>query len=95
MASTVVDNVKQLGESVADSVTQSVAAMTDNAKIADLKRNIKDSHSSQINTTDYGAKISDLDHWQKPVDQNGNKIGPHLLQDQIAREKVGDDSRWD
>ncbi len=93
MASLVVENVKHIGESIAGSVTESVATMTDNKKIADLKRNTKDSHSDQINTTDYGAKIPDLDHWQKPVDQNGNKIGPHLLQDQIARERVGDAPR--
>lgn len=62
--------------------------MTENKKVADLQKEVKDSHSKQHQTTDYGIKVSDLDHWLKPVDEKNNTIGPHALEDQIARERV-------
>ncbi|KAJ4512085.1 catalase 1 [Exophiala dermatitidis] len=84
MASSVADKVRNIGESVAESVT----AMTENKKVADLQKNVKDAHSKQNTTTDYGIKVSDLDHWLKPVDEQNNTIGPHALEDQIARERI-------
>lgn len=61
-----------------------------NAKINDLAPNIRDSSkSSATMTSDYGAPISDTDHWLKVVNpQNPNGHGPSLLEDQFAREKV-------
>lgn len=77
-----------MASSIADSARDLVATMTENKKIADLRREIKDSHSKQTATTDFGAKISDLDHWLKIVDEKGESIGPSLLEDEIARERV-------
>lgn len=61
-----------------------------NAKINDLAQNTKDSSQSSFKmTSDYGASISDTDHWLKVVNpQNPNGHGPSLLEDQFAREKV-------
>ncbi len=84
MASTLSDTLRNLG----DTVTSSVSTMDENKKTADLQRNTKDQHSNQATTTDFGAKVSDLDHWLKIVDEKGNKIGPHLLEDEVARERV-------
>lgn len=84
MASSVTDQVKNLGESISDSAKN----MFENEKIADLKKNVKDSHSKQHQTTDYGIKVADLDHWLKVVDEENDKVGPSLLEDQIARERV-------
>lgn len=38
-------------------------------------------------TTDYGIKIADPDHWLRVAD--AKRTGPSLLEDPIAREKVG------
>ena len=64
------------------------ASMTDNKKIADLQRDIKDQHSKQNTTTDFGIKVHDLDHWLKNVHPENNRVGSHYLEDQIARERV-------
>merc|ERR1712000_728985 len=42
----------------------------------------------QHQTTDYGIKVADLDHWLKVVDEENDKVGPSLLEDQIARERI-------
>lgn len=84
MASSVANTIRSVGETVANTTS----AMVDNKKIADLQKNIKDSHSKQNTTTDYGAKVPDVDHWLKIVDEKGDKIGPHLLEDHIGRERV-------
>lgn len=55
-------------------------------KVGDLERDIKDQHSKQHMTTDFGSKIDDPDHWLKVA--NEDKIGPHLLEDQQARERA-------
>ena len=69
-------------------MADSAKNMFENEKIADLKKNVKDSHSKQHQTTDYGIKVADLDHWLKVVDEENDKVGPSLLEDQIARERV-------
>lgn len=84
MASSIADSVRKVGDSVADSV----ANMSENKKIADLQKNIKEQNNNQNTTTDYGAKVPDLDHWLKSVDDKNQKIGPHLLEDHIGRERV-------
>ena len=86
MASSIAQSVRKIGDTVADSVTN----MTDNKKVADLQRDIKDQNSKQNTTTDYGARIPDLDHWLKNVDDKNQKIGPHLLEDHTGRERVRD-----
>ncbi|RXW24166.1 hypothetical protein EST38_g1678 [Candolleomyces aberdarensis] len=63
-----------------------VSSLTDDAKIKDLERNIVKPTSSSQMTTDYGAKVSDTDHWLSI--SNGSDVGPALLEDQIAREKI-------
>lgn len=62
--------------------------MSSEKKVADLQANIKDSHSKQNTTTDYGIKVADTDHWLKTVDEKSDRVGPHLLEDQIGRERV-------
>jgi hypothetical protein len=84
MASSIAESVREVGDSVADSVIN----MGENKKIADLQRNTKDQHSKQNTTTDYGSKIPDLDHWLKTVDDKNQKVGPHLLEDHTGRERV-------
>ena len=60
---------------------------TENKKIADLSKDMKEYGSDTNATTDYGIKIPDHDHFLKIV--NADRTGPHLLEDQIGREKVG------
>jgi catalase len=79
MASLVENGVQKVKEAAGVSTTMS-------AKIKDLERNTKNTESSQPITTDYGIRVSDTDHWLKIVNENGT--GPHLLEDQIGREKV-------
>ena len=55
-------------------------------KHADLQKDTVDVHDKQHMTTDHGVKISNPDQWLRVVDEK--KIGPSLLEDQIAREKV-------
>lgn len=81
MAQQIASNVRALGDSIASN-------MSTNKKVADLQRDTKDQHTKQNTTTDYGIKVADLDHWLKTVDEKNNQIGPHALEDQIARERV-------
>lgn len=66
--------------------------MTSNAKIQDLQRDIqdtvRDSEKGMGQTTDHGVKIPDADHWLRIVNPQTGQIGPTLLEDQIARERV-------
>lgn len=55
-------------------------------KLVDLERNTANVHTKQALTTDHGVKINDTDHWLRTVDDK--YMGPSLLEDQIAREKV-------
>ncbi|KAK9479571.1 catalase-like domain-containing protein [Lipomyces japonicus] len=79
MTSTAADSLRK-----AQQGPQHVASM--NNKIADLKADTVDGYSKQSLTTDYGVQISNTDNWLKTV-QDGH-IGPSLLEDQIAREKI-------
>lgn len=58
------------------------------AKITDVKRDLFDSAQSSLNylTSDQGVKVSDTDNWLKVYD--GTHVGPHLLEDQLGREKI-------
>lgn len=58
------------------------------AKTDDLQRDIVQPTDASGNylTTDHGVKVSDTDNWLKISD--GTHVGPHLLEDQIGREKI-------
>jgi hypothetical protein len=78
-----------IADSAKDLANTAKAGLTENKKIADLQRDIKDAHSKQIHTTDHGVPIHDLDHWLKNVDPKTGRVGSHYLEDQIGRERVG------
>ncbi|KAL0960124.1 hypothetical protein HGRIS_011765 [Hohenbuehelia grisea] len=61
-------------------------AATDNAKVSDLQRNYVDPKAGGRLTTDFGVKVPDTDTWLKAT--NGSTVGPALLEDQHAREKI-------
>lgn len=77
MAQVVADRVRALGDQIGTSITTN--SMTSNKKIADLEKDMKDAHSKQNTTTDFGTKVTDLDHWLKTVDEKNGTIGPHML----------------
>jgi hypothetical protein len=77
-----------IAQSAKETLTTVAAGMTQNKKIADLQRDIKDAHTKQNTTTDFGVKIDDLDHWLKNVDEKNGRVGSHYLEDQIGRERV-------
>lgn len=60
--------------------------ITDDPKRRDMKHDIVDCTSKSVLTTDYGIKVRDTDNWLRVSD--GQKPGPSLLEDQIAREKI-------
>ncbi|KAF9892334.1 catalase A [Aspergillus nanangensis] len=55
-------------------------------KKPDLDRDTVELSNKHPMTTDHGLKIADTDHWLRIVDKN--RIGPGLLEDSIAREKI-------
>jgi len=59
---------------------------TESDKIKDLHRDMIDVHSSRSMTTDFGQKVSNTDNWLKIATEK--HTGPHLLEDQQAREKA-------
>ncbi|KAH8918814.1 catalase-domain-containing protein [Atractiella rhizophila] len=64
-------------------------AVMDSAKVKDLKREMWDPNEFRgkgVMTTDAGAPIIDTDTWLKV--SSGNSVGPALLEDQVAREKI-------
>ncbi|KAI9512870.1 catalase [Russula earlei] len=58
---------------------------TGSAKATDIGRDVVDPTRNYL-TSDQGVKISDTDHWLKISD--GTHVGPQLLEDQLAREKL-------
>jgi catalase len=69
-------------------VEQALKSVTSgDKKAADLSRDSVDVHTKTKFTTDHGVPVSNTDHWLKVV--NEKTSGPSLLEDQIAREKVG------
>lgn len=61
-------------------------ALSSDGKFADMKKDTVEVTGKQHMTTDYGAKITDPDHWLRIASDSGT--GPSVLEDQIAREKV-------
>lgn len=76
MASVVSDTLKKAGNAI----------MAD-AKQAQLAENTVEHDPKTQMTTDFGAKINNTDDWLRVT--TNDKTGPMLLEDPIAREKVG------
>ncbi|KAI0304751.1 catalase-like domain-containing protein [Russula brevipes] len=64
------------------------ANITTSAKTTDIGRDVLEPAKAKLNylTSDQGVKIADTDNWLKISD--GTNVGPQLLEDQLAREKV-------
>ena len=62
------------------------SAATSNKKLVDLEANTVDSTSKKPQATDHGVGITDPDHWLHAG--SDQQVGPSLLEDQIAREKI-------
>lgn len=85
MATAVSNSIRDLCNSAAEAVESSVH----NRKIADLEKNTKNQNDPKQNTTtDWGAKVADVDHALKILDEEGNHVGPTLLEDEVFRERV-------
>ncbi|GJJ12175.1 catalase A [Clathrus columnatus] len=63
-----------------------VMSITDTKKVKDLSYEICPAPKGQKMTTDYGVKVSDPDNWLRVVSEK--TVGPALLEDPIAREKI-------
>lgn len=85
MATSVSNTLRDIGNSAAGAVESTVH----NKKIANLEKNTKNQDNPKQNTTtDWGAKVSDIDHALKIIDEKNNRVGPTLLEDQVFRERV-------
>ena len=85
MATSVANTVRDIVNSAAGAVE----GMAHNKEIANLEKNKKNQQDTNQNTTtDWGAKVSDVDHWLKIVDDMGGKVGPSLLEDEVGRERM-------
>lgn len=89
---------------IAHAVMQGLSNVTDDPKRRDLKHDIIDCTSESCLTTDYGIKVCDTDNWsvfpkstilqrslitfRRLKVSDGQRAGPSLLEDQIAREKI-------
>lgn len=72
------DSLKKAGNAV--------SMASQDAKINDLARNIRESDSNSRLTTDYGVKQTTADDWLKVVTED--KTGPMLLEDPFGRERI-------
>jgi hypothetical protein len=92
MASEVTQGLHKATEAVMGDGTKAGAqsslggSATESKKIKDLSRDMIDVHTKQPITTDFGHKVSNTDNWLKIA--SDKSTGPHLLEDQQAREKV-------
>ena len=59
-----------------------------NKKIIDIERNTRNIHENISMTSDHGVKVENTDQWLRVIGNNGKSVGPSLLEDQLAREKV-------
>jgi hypothetical protein len=98
-----IQSIKRVASEIADSLHKASEAVTgdgsktsaqpfleakgtESDKIKDLHREMIDVHSSRAMTTDFGQKVSNTDNWLKIATEKST--GPHLLEDQQAREKA-------
>ena len=72
----------------AEAAQQKISNVTSvNEKILDMWPNTVDASKNNTGmTTDHGVAVQDTDHWLRATD--GERPGPALLEDQIAREKI-------
>lgn len=71
----------------AQEVVQSTASK--DKKIVDLERDTANVHTKLPMSSDHGVKINNTDHWLKIIGEDKeHRLGPLLLEDQLAREKV-------
>lgn len=64
-------------------------ASSGSKKAVDLERDISDIHTKLPLTSDHGVRIPNTDQWLRVIGEDKNhSIGPTLLEDQLAREKV-------
>ncbi|KAJ7254955.1 catalase-domain-containing protein [Mycena haematopus] len=68
------------------STLKSAIGMGENAKIESIARDTVDIKSGGGITTDFGAPVANTDQWLKVTDGHG--VGPHLLEDNVGREKI-------
>lgn len=84
-----------MASSIADGMHKIVnmdRAASSNPKLADLAKDTTHYDSSKNKmTTDWGNKVSNTDHWQTASTED--HIGPSLLEDNHAREKVSQPPR--
>ncbi|EED80243.1 candidate catalase [Postia placenta Mad-698-R] len=73
---------------ITNAAKQVFTAATQTAKIADLQRDIIDPSTKPTKglTNDHGVFVSDTDNWLKAQDHG--TVGPSLLEDHMAREKI-------
>ena len=69
------------------STIKSAVGMSGNSKIESIANDIVDIKDAKPGiTTDFGVPVPNTDQWLKASD--GNNVGPHLMEDNIAREKI-------
>ncbi|TFY83317.1 hypothetical protein EWM64_g695 [Hericium alpestre] len=74
---------------VAEAIKSAFAGPARTAKANDMQRDMLDpSKGENYHTTSHGVKVANDDSWLKVSDASGKNVGPHLLEDQIAREKI-------
>jgi len=66
------------------------AVMGSGDKIADLAKETKEPADKTHQTTDYGVKVPNPDHWLSV--SNEDRQGPSLIEDPFSREKVRQNS---
>ncbi|KAJ8469075.1 hypothetical protein ONZ45_g17012 [Pleurotus djamor] len=72
--------------SITDTIKQTALSISQNAKIAHLDQFSVDPSATERMTTDHGVLVPNTDTTLKAC--NGNTVGPALLEDHIAREKI-------
>lgn len=59
-----------------------------NAKFDDMAKDTHEISESAKLTSDYGVHFPDNDNWLRVVDNENGRVGPSLLEDPYAREKI-------
>lgn len=74
--------ISQAGQKAKEALTSAPSSK----KVDDLKNEFKETDKNARLTTDYGVKQTTADDWLRIV--SDDKIGPSLLEDPFARERV-------
>jgi catalase len=75
-----------LGDTIERAAQAVSGAMSDNKKVANMKRDIQEPTSSDNITSDFGVRQHNTDNWLSASSED--RKGPLLLEDNFAREKV-------